>query len=138
VIDDAFYSVITTNAGVSAVMGTRLYPNQAPPNPTEPYATYVAVTDGTVVSLTGASGLGSVTFQVDVWAHDSRDAKSVAELIRIALVDHVGTTAGETITDVMCGQRSDDLDDEGIGAQQGITRISRDYTVWYAQAVPGD
>ena len=55
-LEQGLFTLLTTDAGVSALIGARLYPVQGPPdNPTYPYITYQDVSAGSRYSVSSSS-----------------------------------------------------------------------------------
>ena len=71
----ATYGVITSNAAVTAVIGSRLYENDAPQKPVFPYAVYVKVSNSSVMR-----GIQQIRYQVNVI-----DDRKNSERVLIAL-----------------------------------------------------
>ena len=133
-IGNAVRGILTNDAGVAALVSTRIYPNYAPETPTQPYVVYNLVDSESVMSLTGHSGLGRHTYQIDVFDDDYGDAHQVAEEIRLALQDFQGTQNSVDFQDVIAGPMSDDLSRFQDGSETPICRVTRDYTFWFAEA----
>jgi len=135
VVGKALRAILAADANVTALVGTRIYPNRARQGSPQPYVTYNTVTGESIMSTASHSGLGNQTFQVDVWDDDYADAHDAAEKIRLALQDYTGTISGVAIQDCFAdGGPRDDLGVFADGRETSLARVSRDYKIWFAEA----
>ena len=106
-LEAAFYSRLTGHAGLSALVGTRIYPKQAPQGATEPYITYSLISTADRVSAMGSdTGNVSSLYQFDIWDADELTAINVAKQLRLALQrwrNSSGTVVDDTF---VAGERS--------------------------------
>lgn len=109
-IESTLYSTLTTNNGVTALLGTRIYPVQAPASATLPYAVYQRVSTEITNTLAGDAGLDWVTIQVTSWSASYDEAISCATAVRSALAS-LG----------FCGDIQDDYD--GDYQSDGISGV---------------
>lgn len=97
-LEGAIYSRLTTTAGVTALVSTRVYPIELPERPTYPAATYQRVGGRSVQShqlpKTGTSAFASV--QITAFAETRRAAHTVLAAIRAA-IEAVTWTADGTL-----------------------------------------
>lgn len=63
-----FYATITADAGVSAIVGSRVYPLRAPQNVTKPYITFQRILTNPVSSIDGNLNTVRARLQIDCWA----------------------------------------------------------------------
>jgi len=70
-LEQGLVTLLTANAGVTALVVDRIYPVQGPPaNPTYPYVTYQAVTAGSDYTMDGRE-VRRKRLQFDCWATSS-------------------------------------------------------------------
>lgn len=94
--EQGLFSLITGDAGVSALIVDRLYPVQGVPDkPTFPYVTYQPVTAGSDYTLDGAEARQQ-RLQFDCWALSALDNLNVLIALRNLLSGFSGTLSDET------------------------------------------
>lgn len=123
----ALYAALTADAGVSALVASRVFPKGGRQGVDYPYITYQRISTQGAAHLTGASDLDWPRFQLDVWGHSFATARAVADAMRTALdaVEH--TAAGLTFTATIQDERSD------FDGETGKCRISQDYFIWHSR-----
>lgn len=89
-IEEALRAVLLADAGVAALVGTRVYPLVLPQAGTLPAITYQVVAGDADYVMEGASGLAFKRVQVDCWA----DTYSAAAGLRAAVTAALGGFAG--------------------------------------------
>jgi hypothetical protein len=90
-LEQGLFTLLTTDAGVSALIAARFYPIQGvPDNPTFPYVTYQPVTAGSDYTLEGKEDRRK-RIQFDCWALASLDNLNVLTALRNVLTAFVGT-----------------------------------------------
>jgi hypothetical protein len=84
-LEAGLFSLLSTDAGVSALVGTRIYPDIGPPdNPTYPYITYSDIAAHSEYALDGAEARDRL-IQFDVWAATKANGTQVLTALRNAL-----------------------------------------------------
>lgn len=83
-VEEDIYSFLTGNAGVAALVGTRVYPLMLPQDCTLPAVAYRRVDTPRIYSHQGYSGLARPRFQFDCLAASYASASAVAEAVRSA------------------------------------------------------
>lgn len=97
-IDTGIYTLLKNTAGISSLVGTRVYAGYAPQNPTFPFIVYRRVSAfGRNLVHSGVSGVAKGRFQIDAYATTPLAAKTLAQQIRIAVHGYSGTVGGEEI-----------------------------------------
>jgi len=130
-IEEALYSKLSNDAGVSGLVSTRVFPNLMPQNPTYPLLVYTRVSGPRIHSHDGSSGLAHPLFQIDSWAETYAGVKALAEKVRLALQGFSGTVATVVINGILFeGDR--DLYEDGVEE----FRVSSDYRIWHNEARP--
>ena len=115
---------LTADAGVSALIGSRLYAEQMPQNPTYPAVVYsrVSTTQGDL--LNGADTLTAVRIQFDAYAVDYAGVKALATAFRAALNGFRGDLGGVAVQRVKLENETDLSNFDGDDMNR---RVSMDY-----------
>lgn len=100
-IEQAIYNILANTAGISALVGTRIYQVKMPDNVTFPAISYQTSYGSQIESFTGFSGLKNPVISIDSWASSAGVAKDLAEKIRVALHGYSGTYGDITIDNVL-------------------------------------
>lgn len=79
------YSHLKADSGVSALVGTRVYPMKAPQNVVKPYITYQAISDNSDQCLGGSTFQRVTRFQVDCWSTTYSEADAIKEAVLSSL-----------------------------------------------------
>ena len=80
------YTALQNHAGLTALVGNRVYGNRAPDSPTRPYVTYFSASIVPQNDLSSTPLVDNNRVQVDCWAESSyNDAKQIAAQCRAAL-----------------------------------------------------
>jgi hypothetical protein len=84
-ISDLFTS-LTTDPSLSALIGTRLYPNDAPQDPVLPFIVYYEFANPCDQAMTGQIAVNKPRVQYSIYAGSYVDAMAVADALRPALL----------------------------------------------------
>jgi len=103
---------LLANAGVAALIGTRMYPDQLPQGATLPAVVYYRISGTYAESLGGVKAAGTCRVQLDAYAATRLAADAVGEAIVAALkllsVGQQSIGSGTLVCDVeIQGPRSD-------------------------------
>ena len=96
-IYDALVAKIKATPAITALIGTRLYPDEIPQGDALPAVYYQTISDVKDHHLTGQLELEKPMIQFTVQAATKNSAADVAEAIKTALVDYQGTISGVQI-----------------------------------------
>lgn len=117
-IRKVIYTLLTADAGVSALVSTKVYPVRAPQTTTAPYITWHVINSepfGTKKSATdnGQSKVDRFSLQINCFATDYTQTTNIGEAVRDA-IDRVAdqTISGVAINGVDYNGEHDDYDDE--------------------------
>lgn len=110
--EKVIHNRLSTHAGVSALVSTRVYPLVLPQEPTYPAITYAKVSSQRIEAVHSDPGMAIIRIQVTCWALTFDSVKSLAEQVRLALERYgtavTGTTiAGVTVYDIRMGSEAD-------------------------------
>jgi hypothetical protein len=104
-LEGALVNLLTSNSGVTAIVGTRLAPITDPQNIARPKLTYQRLrTDRAVDSggftNDGPTGHALATIQIDAWADSLLQSKNAITAVRKAINGYSGTVAGIVINSI--------------------------------------
>jgi hypothetical protein len=90
-IEEAIVSLVTANAAVKALIGTRLYPNLIPEKAQLPAAAYQLTSTGTNYNHSGQSSIATpeLGFTFDSRSYD--EAKAIGAAVKAVLSGYRGT-----------------------------------------------
>lgn len=94
---DALNSILLADAGVSAIVGTRIYPDAAPQNTPLPFLAWDQPQDQPDHHVGGESGTVTALVSIGCIHTSRRLARTLANAVRLALRDVVGAYSGTTI-----------------------------------------
>ena len=97
----AIYGILSANAGVTALVSTRIYPDIATQDTAFPFVVYQI--EGTAPSDTkdGVSKLDMVDFAVMAYAKTYTNAQDIASACRTALDRYSGTVNGISVDSII-------------------------------------
>lgn len=116
----AVVSYLLADSGVTALIGTRLYPERFPAGATLPVVTYQRVFGAEEINHDGASGLARARLQLDCWAESYGGAVALGKAITDALRDYPDAR----IVNVM------DLPEPEVALRRRMVEVS----AWYQEA----
>ena len=109
-IDVLLYSALANNSGVSALVGTRIYPLILPKNkPTYPAITYQRISN---TATNGSTALRESRWQVNCWGATYTAAHGLAVAAKAALEEHKDTNQTPGIKQSYVVNEIDDYDDQ--------------------------
>lgn len=120
-IEKDLKTYLLAQAGVSALVGTRVYASHLPQQPTLPAITFNRITGQRELMHSGRSGLAHPQFQVDCWADDYTEVKQLAEQVRLVLEGYGGSMGSSTGCAVVWFGDIDDFDEESESYRVIIT-----------------
>lgn len=132
-LEEAIFGRLTADVGVSALLGTRAYPGQAPQSSTLPVLVYQQASQKKLTTLTGVINLNQYGLRLDLWAADYAGCKALYNAVRDCLVGFRGTL-GSGAVDVrgVFEESGDDQAESPIHAEEnGLYRAGLDLNIWY-------
>ena len=84
-LEAGLYTYLTAQSGVTALIGTKLYPVTAPQGTTLPYVVYSKIDTRPVQALGQAAGMATSRLQFDAYAATPLAAKNLIQALRVAL-----------------------------------------------------
>lgn len=118
------YALLSANAGVSAIVSTRIYPLIAPQTAAFPRVVYSSPSGQRAETLTGHSA-SRVRMQIDAYATTYLGAQALADAIDAAF----DTTAGLLLRPVRLN-RIDLYEDALSQGTIGVHHVSSDFSLW--------
>lgn len=131
VLEEGLYSYLTATAGITALVGTRVYAFRIPQHMTLPCLTVQRISTARTHThdSSGATGLARTRVQFDAWAADYSTAKSISDALRAALNGKKGTLSGAyTIQAALIEEESPELE-----PQSNLYRSRSDYMIWASE-----
>jgi hypothetical protein len=127
------YTVLTGDAGVAALIGTRLYPDVAPPGAALPRATYQFIDRHALQHFNGrVSEVLIADLQIDCWGVSSPERDSVADAIELVLDGVVQTEWTDVyLQSSRMESRVDSYEEPGDGSAVGLYRALMQFTLVY-------
>lgn len=117
------YDALTGDAGVSALVATRVYPLVAPQEAIYPKIAYQAISRQRVTAHDGEDALERVLFQITIVAATFSSAIAVRDAVKSALN---AQTQGSVQVFLL------DNEDHQYGDETNIYAIRQDYIAWHA------
>lgn len=127
-IEEALFTRLSGFGGLTALVGTRVFPLKLPPGTALPAVSFQLV-DAQRDRLGGQDGSDRETrFQFDSWAGTYESAKAVAAQVVAALDRWSGTVAGVVVTASFIDDERDTFEEQ---VQDGIPRVLTEATIWH-------
>lgn len=129
VIEEGLYSYLTTYAGLTALISTRVYAFRIPQGGTLPCLTFQRIsTQRTHSHDTSGTGndLARPRFQFDAWATTYASAKAINDQLRAALNGRKGTTGTVEVLGALVEDEQPTFDPDA-----NLYRCRSDYFVWH-------
>lgn len=106
------YNLLTTDAGVSALVGNRVFPAVMEQGVTMPAICYTIISAGRISALIQDTDLVETLVQVDCYSETYPQARDVHQAVRAAMQRYQGTNAGIVIDDVVVEDERDIREEE--------------------------
>lgn len=127
-IEAGLYTHLTTDAGVSALIGTRLYPLIMPQDETTPASTYQRVSTTPTYAHGGDCSVDMVRIQIDNYAESLLAAKTLAAAVRTALSGYSGAMGAATVQALFMDSERD-FDDPTTD----LFRVTQDFLITFKE-----
>jgi hypothetical protein len=137
-IEEAIYSHLIADAGVSALVSTRVYPLTIPQDIALPAIAYQRISGPRISAHDGPTGLARARIQVTCQASTYTAAKGLAMEVRQALDAFRGsvTTEGDELVEVEASFLANEWD--GYETVTGQSTIRVDFMLLYKEDVNAD
>lgn len=110
-IEDVIYNILKDNAGVSALVTTKIYPMVAPQG-VEDCIVYQVINDNPNDTKSGVSTFNKPRVQVTGWSKNHVTAKQIRNAVQSALDRYTGTVTGINVDSIQYITIGDDFDKE--------------------------
>lgn len=129
-VEAVLQRIIVNDPAVSALIGSRLYPNIIPQGTPNPAMTYQQISGPRGHDMDGAIGLTKARYQINCWAASYAKAKELAEAVRLTLD---GYSSSGTIKVIFLANEGD-LPKTKPGLDQ-LTRYGKrlDFFLWFTE-----
>lgn len=136
----ALYARLVSGGNVRSLIAKRFTPHKSKRPRGLPRITYTRVSEDTIRSMSGRSGLFKASYRLDCWAATHEEAEDLADKVAIRLdvaksVLFEGPWGGVTVQACFVEDASDDWETPMFADDLGTERVSRDVTLWYEKAV---
>lgn len=84
-IEELLFTRLSTFAGLTALVSTRIYPVIMPQETVKPAVTYQLISSPREVAMGSDPGLVKARFQLNAWATTALEARNVIKQVRLAL-----------------------------------------------------
>ena len=124
----AIYSILTGDSAVSALVGSRVYPQIAAQGAAFPFVVYLVNDLTPSDTKSGVSTLDEVRYEVLAIAETYAEAADLNEKIRTALDRYTGTVSGVVIDSIQFTELEVDFDDNSetyIANSEYVIRVKR-------------
>lgn len=135
-LNGAVRSILTNAAGVTALVGTRVYAITAPQDDPLPDVTYQRIGAEHTHLWAADAGLIRAEVQVDCWGRTLAEASSVRDAVLAALNRYGGTADGTVIQEALVINEFDQHDTEAtpVGrTDTGVYRRTLEFALWYEE-----
>lgn len=125
-------ALLSTEATITAICGTRVYVSKAPEKALLPYVIITQMSSEENASLDGASGeLRFITFDIDCKSKTSVQAELLGNAVRTFIQDYAGAAGNYTIGAVIMNDESDSYEPPQDGSDVGVHVVTLDLDVQF-------
>lgn len=129
-LEEAIIALLLADAGVIALVSTRVYGGSRPQNAPVPSVVVNRISGMPVYTDDGETGLASARLQIDAWGGTYSSAKLTARAVIEALSAYNGTVSGVTFQNVLLEDERDSMEG-GKDDPEYPFSTSLDFTMWY-------
>jgi hypothetical protein len=134
-IEAGLVTKLTTTAGLTALISTRVYLERIPQGGTLPCLTYQRISTPRVLThdTSGSAGTAYPRFQFDAWAATYLSAKAITDALRAALNGFKGTITSGADT-VVVQAALIDTETSAPDLEADLARVRSEYVIWHVEA----
>lgn len=134
----AIYAILTGDADVSGVVGTRVFPMAAMQEAVTPFITYESIDGEDFDDDGGSTGLMREEFEITCWDDGQRHegysvARDLRAKVRAALQHFEGVAGGIGVLNIHWEPFRDDVEKVGQGGQKYAFGVRANFTVVYSE-----
>lgn len=127
-------SLLTGEATISAIVGSRVYISKAPQKAALPHIVITQMGSDELPAIDGTPGLRFLDFDIDCRCDRSVEAETLGNAVRVFLDDYTGTAGSQTIGAVIINDESTEYEAPTDGSDRGVHVTLLDVTVQYSPA----
>lgn len=110
-IDEDFVTYLETQAAITNIVSTRIYPLLPPQNPTYPLVTYEHVDTGRGLTFSGQTEFENTDIRITGWGSTYTVAKSIRDALATLLRNFSGTMGTTTVKKLFIRGDADQYDE---------------------------
>lgn len=130
-VKEAIYSILTADAGISAIVGTKVYPSVAPSSAVAPFVVYSVISNAPIQTMAGSVST-KYRIQFSCFAFDSKTNTSVVSALHALMNNKRFRGAGFE----MVAYEENEIESDSYpqdGSEQAVFQSNVDYMVWFRQ-----
>jgi hypothetical protein len=137
-IETALFSYLSTEAGMTTLVSTRIYASSPPSSPTYPFVTFQIINNQPAHYMAGAVGITDVRMQIDAWAFLVSEQQAISEALRNLLDGFRGSMGTELLAVRKCflETRNTFQEPDKQGKNLPVHRASLDFSLWHVESLP--
>lgn len=135
----ALYDELKNNAGVSAIVSTRIYPGVADDDASTPYITFTRISAERLHHMMATSGRARTTIQINSWDDNAKGAHELSDAIREGLDHFDGTLGSAQTATVQLAKLENERDQYEApidGSEVGVHSVQQDWAFWHSETIP--
>lgn len=129
-MEEALRAILASDAGVAALVSSRVYWGLAPQSVTGDFLALYVVSGNRDYHMGGASGLRETRVQVDCWASSYGAAKTIARAVESAISGFSGSQSGKAFRGAFINSERDDNESDTADTASRY-RTSLDLIIWH-------
>ncbi len=131
-LKEGIFTVVTADAGLTALIVDRIYPDIADQKKQMPYITYQMESQEGVPHMTGVSGLARTEIQFTIWAATAESRSAVVKALRLLFDGKVRQTLGTVFVQISRNTGNiDTKENPDDGSQNVVFGTFSDYSFWH-------
>lgn len=124
---------LTESPAVALLVGTRIYPVLAPATATLPFVTWRRAGIQREQALTAPVGVPRVTLEYSIYGTTYRQAREVADEMRVILDGYGGSADNTTVRQTSLEDESDDFVTLAGADLPPVYQVTQRYDVWWQE-----
>ena len=130
------YSFLTGKAGITGVVGSRIYDTIAPQDATKPFIIFSIVTSEKSNYLSGQAEDAFIILELVVVADTGKTCETITEALRNELSGFTGSMGSINVTSCFFESDSDEYVRPVDGQDFGIFSRVVQYNIWFTESLP--
>jgi len=126
----AIYGILSATAAVTALVSTRIYPNNVPQDVALPFIAYSIVSQEPSITKDVVSALDVIRISLDIYSTNYDTSNQIAAAVRVALDGYKGTINSQVVQRITFDGQSDGEYESELGVywqnQDYNMRLKRD------------